>query len=383
MDAPVQSILLITNEFYPAVGGVATYCYELARAISGLGQRIAIIAARKTPVDPSLDKTQIFPIHWIREHPLRPVRHLVRLSALAKYTCMYRPACLWASDWRTGLVVIGVASRFSLPYVVSAYGSDILLADRNALSRFLARQVYSNASTVLSISHYTKGLLTDFGVPEHKVRVTLLGVDPAKWHIDPAQRDMIIQRHSLAGKKTILSLARLTPRKGHDTVLRALPIVLRSVSEVVYIIAGTGADEERLRRLTAELGLENHVVFAGYISEAEKPAYYHACDVYAMLSRQEGPLVEGFGLTLLEAAACGKPVIAGRHGGTTDTVIDGTTGLLVDPNDLEATASALIRLLSDRELAKRLGQNARCRVEVEANWHRVACQMLDILERII
>jgi glycosyltransferase involved in cell wall biosynthesis len=102
-----------------------------------------------------------------------------------------------------------------------------------------------------------------------------------------------------------------------------------------------------------------------------------------MLSRQAGHLVEGFGLTYLEAAACGKPLVGGRHGGTVDVITHGITGLLVDPTDHRAAAVALTRLLTDEKLAQELGQNGRRMVETSANWTETARQTIGIMERAV
>jgi phosphatidyl-myo-inositol dimannoside synthase len=383
MNRSSRRLLLITNEFRPGGGGVATYCYSLVRAMHELGWKVMVIAARKSAIDRRFDETQAFPIYRVVEHPFRPFRHLLRLKVLLRETRAYGPACLWAADWRAGLGVCAQAALFGLPYVITAYGSEILLAGISRRARFAALRVYNGANAVLAISQYTRRLLLDLGVEEQRIVVISLGVDPFKWQAELDEIDSVTKRHNLAEKKVILTLARLTPRKGQDTVIRALPAVLEHVPDAVYIIAGQGPDEARLRKLVAELKLEDCVVFAGFVSEEDKAAYYHACDVYAMLSRQQGYMVEGFGLTLLEAGACGKPVVAGRHGGVEDAVLDGETGLLVHPEDVDETAQALVAVLTDPQQAACLGQNARSRVETEANWSNVARQTLSVFERVM
>lgn len=371
-------IVLLTNEFPPAAGGVATYCYSLAQAINGLEENeVAAVAPRITASAPSDDK-EPFPIYRATEHQVSVLRHLARFRVLRRAVEQHSPSLLWAADWRTGLVVFALAMLFDLPYVVSAYGSEILLAGSSRQAKVLALQVYNKAKAVLAISNYTKKLLLDLGVAQGRIAVIPLGVDPGNWQKEPERVDAVIERHRLDQKQVILTLARLTPRKGQDTVIRALPAVLRQVPNSVYVIAGQGPDEARLRKLVADLELENRVVFAGFVSEEDKAAYYHACDVYVMLSRQEGSLVEGFGQTLLEAGACGKPVVAGRHGGVGDAVSDGETGLLVPPEDVDAVAQALTSLLTDPKQSVCLGTNARRRVETQANWCTVARQTLEV-----
>jgi phosphatidylinositol alpha-1,6-mannosyltransferase len=162
-------------------------------------------------------------------------------------------------------------------------------------------------------------------------------------------------------------------------VIAALPELLDWVPDALYLVAGTGPDADRLQRLVSDRGLESRVVFAGFVPEAEKAGYYSTCDVFALISRQVGEQVEGFGLSLLEAAACGKPVVAGRHGGALDAVVDGVTGILVDPLQPGEVATALRKLLTDPDLAEEMGREGRQRVLAELNWDCSARQVLAIM----
>jgi phosphatidylinositol alpha-1,6-mannosyltransferase len=375
-------IILLTNEFPQYAGGIATYCYELTDAIAKQGHPIAVIAADKGQGNAAFDQQQIFPVARVREYPWAAHRHLARYWTLVSQIQKYPSSLLWASDWRTGVVVLFAARRFRLPFVVTAYGTEVRIASANRLKRQIALQVYEQAELVVSISEYTRQLLIDLGVAPNKIHVTPLGIDPSEYLTPPSNVDKVIQQHNLANKRVILSLSRLTPRKGQDVMITALPQVLTKVPNAVYLIAGKGDDEPRLRALIAEHGLGSHVIMAGYVAEELKSAYYYACDVYVMLSRQEGHLVEGFGLTLLEAGACQKPVVGGRHGGVVDTVLDGETGLLVDPFDVQAAAEAVSLLLSNDKLAATYGENARRHITRHANWETTAEKTFHLFKSI-
>ncbi len=208
-----------------------------------------------------------------------------------------------------------------------------------------------------------------------------MGVDPHKWQATDDEVAEIKKRYGLQGKQVILTLARLTARKGHDVVLQALPAVFAIHPDAVYVVAGKGENESKLRQLVQQLGLTQKVIFTGFVPDEEKAILYSACDVYVLLSRQEGIQVEGFGITLLEASACARPVVAGRHGGVLDAVEDGVTGLLVEPDDVEGVATAIKSLLGDGEYARVLGENGRLKVETYANWHNVASQTWAILQQ--
>ena len=244
-------------------------------------------------------------------------------------------------------------------------------------------RVFHAASAVLCVSSATSGkVLSVLGGGEkleRKIRVVRNGVDPDRFVAGavPSVRG----RYGLDGKKVILTLARLVERKGQDKMIEALPAIKREIPDVRYVICGKGSDEARLRRIAVEQGVSDEVVFAGFVPNEVRGAFYDVCDLYAMPSREipEKGDVEGFGITYLEANAFGKPVIGGRSGGVAEAVIDGVTGILVDPWDVNAIASACIRLLKEPDLAERLGRQGRDRVKTEFSWDKICGELSDML----
>jgi phosphatidylinositol alpha-1,6-mannosyltransferase len=162
--------------------------------------------------------------------------------------------------------------------------------------------------------------------------------------------------------------------KGHDTTIRALPLVRAKVPGARYLIAGDGPLRAYLGRVAASVGVTDAVHFLGDVADDALPDLYRSADLLVTLSR-ESPSVggaEGFGIVCLEAAACGIPVVAGRSGGLPDAVADGVTGLLVDPHDSGAAAEAIVRVLADAALAHRLGAAGRARVLERFTWDKMA-----------
>ena len=154
----------------------------------------------------------------------------------------------------------------------------------------------------------------------------------------------------------LLSVARLVEWKGQDTVLRALPAIRQAFPGVHYVMAGDGPYRHDLQRLAETLGVAGATTFPGFVTDDDLPLYYAAADLTVLPAGvRPGLPAEGFGITLVEAAASGRPVVAGNVGGTADAVVDGVTGLLVDPYDAAAVADAVLRLLGDPELAARHG----------------------------
>jgi len=174
-------------------------------------------------------------------------------------------------------------------------------------------------------------------------------------------------------------------RKGFDMVIRALPGLRQTIPDVTYLIVGAGPYRDELESLAVATGVRDHVVFAGMIPHKELPDVYALSDVFVMPSREqlEKSDVEGFGLVFLEASSCGKPVVGGRSGGVPEAVEDGATGLLVNPHETEEIAGTLARLLTDTDLAKRLGQEGRRRVVRDFDSARVGDRVHGILESLL
>ena len=162
-------------------------------------------------------------------------------------------------------------------------------------------------------------------------------------------------------------------------VLKALPEVLKIIPNLIYLIGGTGPTRKPLESLVKSLNLKDLVKFLGYIPKEDLSSYYHLSDMFIMPNREVGTSVEGFGIVFIEANACKKPVIAGRSGGALDAVVDGKTGLLVNPEDHSDIAKALIKLLSNEKLAKQMGEIGYNRVKNELTWERIVSKMADNL----
>jgi phosphatidylinositol alpha-1,6-mannosyltransferase len=149
------------------------------------------------------------------------------------------------------------------------------------------------------------------------------------------------------------------------------------VPEVLYLVVGSGPTEPELRALTQKMGLSEQLRFLGYVADEKLPELYALCDVFVLPSLETTDTesgsrgVEGFPAVFLEASACGRPAVAGKSGGSAEAVLDEVTGLLVDGESVEQITDALLKVLLDEQLANRLGQNGRKRVEKEFSWDAI------------
>jgi phosphatidylinositol alpha-1,6-mannosyltransferase len=305
-------------------------------------------------------------------------------ATIAEIMLRERPEIVQAATTGDAQLALWLRRWLKLPFVVYAHGNEIL--DGMQVNGGETQLALKQADRVLAVSRFTASLVQKLGVDAARIEVVHPGCDSDRFRPVPPRIDL---RQKLLGarykRRVILTVGALVVRKGHDMVIRALPKVCQAVPEVAYLIVGNGPCRSRLEALAADVGVRDHVIFAGRVEDEQMSDIYTMSDVFVMPSREilEAGTVEGFGLVFLEASACAKPVVGGRSGGIPDAVVDGVTGLLVDPQDPEDIANALTRLLTDREVANRLGRQGRARVVEDFNWPRVADRLQGLLESVI
>ncbi len=215
----------------------------------------------------------------------------------------------------------------------------------------------------LSNSDFTRETLIDLiGVEPGRVEVVYPTVDENRFRPGLAADDLRAAVGVAAGQKLILSVGRLMRRKGFDSVIRVLPMLRKQGVDAHYVVIGIGENHEYLKGLAVEFGVTERVHLLGHVSYEDLPRWYCASDLFAMPNRDIDGDTEGFGLVYLEAAAAGRPALAGTAGGTGSAVVDEVTGLRVDGEQVDAIARALVRLLCNRDEAEQMGRNGRERV---------------------
>jgi phosphatidyl-myo-inositol dimannoside synthase len=362
--------LLVTNDFPPKVGGIQSYLWELWRRLPP--EEFVVLT---TPYDGAAewDRAQPFTVVRSREPVLLPtpsLRH--RIDRLADET----GSEVVVLDPALPLGHLGPALRHR--YAVVVHGAEVTVPGRLPGTRALLGRVLRGAELVVSAGEYAAAEAAYAARHDLPTLVVPPGVDVDRFvPLSPADRAAARTRLGLpTDVPLVVGLSRLVPRKGFDVLVAAADRLFTTGRSLAVAIAGAGRDERRLRRLAEDASVPVH--FLGRVPDADLPAVYGCGDVFAMCCRDRwnGLEQEGFGIVFVEAAAAGVAQLAGDSGGAAEAVRDGETGVVVaHPEDPEAVAIALARLLDDPELRCRLGRAARQRAEREFTYDLLAARL--------
>ena len=359
--------LLVTNDFPPKVGGIQSYLWELWRRLPADD-----IAVHTTPHTGAsvFDADQAFVVTRSREPVLLPTPTVVRrVRNLAER----QGAELVV--WDPALPVGHAARRVDRPYAVVLHGSEVTVPGRLPVARSILARVLRGASLVICAGNYPAAEAERAAGCTLPTVVVPPGVDTDRFRpLDEAERASVRRELGLpVDAPLVVSVSRLVPRKGMDTLIRSAAHLGRTEPDLVVAIAGSGRDRRRLEGLVASTGAP--VRLLGRVPEELLPGLYGAGDVFAMLcrSRWGGLEQEGFGIVFLEAAAAGVPQVAGESGGAAEAVAHERTGLVMGrPDAVAQVACTLSDLLGDRERRTEMGREARRRAEAEFSYDVLA-----------
>jgi len=359
--------LLVTNDFPPKIGGIQSLLWEWWRRLPP--DRFAVLTTPYHGAE-AWDAQQPFAVRRVREPVLLPHPLTIRrIDEMARSV----GAELVVLDPALPLGLVG--PRLKLPYSVVLHGAEVTVPGRLPASRQLLSMVLRGATSVIAAGGYPAAEAERAAGRSLPITVVPPGVDTDRFvPLDGPGRQAARQRLGLpAGGPLVIGLSRLVPRKGFDTVVRAVAALVPRFPDLTLALAGVGRDADRLHRLAAEVGAP--VRFLGRVAHDDVPALYGCGDVFAMVCRNRwaGLEQEGFGIVFVEAAASGVPQVAGRSGGSHEAVLDGRTGFVIDPpTDVAQVATAIGRLLGDPALRHRMGAAARHRAVAEFSYDVLA-----------
>lgn len=366
--------LLVTNDYPPKIGGIQSLLWEWWRRLPS--DSFAVLTSPHAGAA-EFDAAQEYRIERTREPVLLPHPWMVqRINSMAR-------------DFGADFVVLDpalplglVGPALQLPYMVVLHGAEVTVPGRLPGSKQVLGHVLRGARHVIAAGGYPAREGDHAAGRALPVTVVPPGVDTDRFvPLAADQRAAARARFGLEpDAEIVLGISRLVPRKGFDTVIRAVAQLAPSRPRLRLVIASTGRDEERLKKLAAELSAP--VTFLGRVPHDDLPALYGCADVFSMMCRNRwgGLEQEGFGIVFVEAAACGVPQVAGDSGGAAEAVQDGVTGYVMsDPSDHAGLAGRIATILDDDALRASMSAASRARAVSEFNYDVLAARLGAVL----
>ncbi|MFJ4845888.1 glycosyltransferase family 4 protein [Streptomyces sp. NPDC088733] len=376
----MDKTLIVTNDFPPRPGGIQAFVHSMALRLDP-GQVVVYASTWRDGSEVArFDAEQPFPVVRDRTSMLLPTPRVTgrAVELLREHGC----TSVWfGAAAPLGLMAPALRKAGARRIVATTHGHEAGWAQLPG-SRRLLRRIGEGTDTITYLGEYTRSRIAPVLSPRAAARMVQLppGVDEKTFH--PASGGGAVRaRLGLADRPVVVCVSRLVPRKGQDTLILALPRILAVQPDTVLLVVGGGPYAKELKRLAAETGVTDSVVFTGAVPWEDLPAHFGAGDVFAMpcRTRRGGLDVEGLGIVYLEASATGLPVVAGDSGGAPDAVLDGETGWVVRGGVPEDAADRILALLGDAELRQRMGERGRKWVEDAWRWDLLADRLKALL----
>lgn len=357
-----MKILMITQDFPPVQGGIQSYCYELAMALVNQGVELTVVCPYDSQAE---DLKWPFKVHRLKSHTSLLFTKL--MFFLPKFLKQNSFDHILLGQWQNA-----IGFGFSWPKQTKVHsmvhGRELLDGIFRGLTSKICSKYYKKFDSVIPNSHPVAELFQEV-VPRFdskKIKVIHPGVDPDKFH--PSNKSLLRKELNLQDKRLLVSITRLVARKNIALVIETMPLILKEIPNAHYIVGGRGPELENLRKQVIQLKLEEHVSVLGAIPEDKIVEYFGVGDVFILPSSQSSKDVEGFGIVFLEAGACEVAVIGANTGGIRDAVLEGETGVLIQPINKDTLAQAVIKIIKDPKKAQLMGENSRQRILNELTW---------------
>lgn len=370
MENVYKKILLVTNDFGPRAGGIETFVIGLLERIKG--HEVTVFTSQQ-------GDTSVYDQQWLDKFGVRVVRDKSKI--LLPSWRVTRAAKKIVAVKNIDVVVFGAAAPLALmspslrksgvkKIIALTHGHEVWWAKIFPF-KLAIKRIGKNVDHLTYLGEFTRQAISEALSRKSATEMVKIapGIDTA--HFIP-QPDAMQKRKELGlqDKKIIISVGRLVHRKGQDSLIQAMPAVLKKIPNAHLLLVGEGPYKKHLEKLVMRLSLKQNVTFAGRIMYDRLPSYLSAADLFAMPSRSRffGLEVEGLGIVYLEASACGIPVVAGNSGGAPDAVLEGVTGLCVDGTNIEQITRAIVEICRDAERASHMGAAGRNWIVDQWGW---------------
>lgn len=384
----MKNVAIITGHFPPCKGGgIAEWALGIARELPKIGYQTSVYATNRKDRDLTVHKDESFSCvtmygrNWHEFHKWYSMYYMWKILNKNPETIFI------ATTWGMAKSYSYLKKKYPLSkMIVVAHGLEVTrLKEGKELTTF--KNVVNDSDLILCVSKYTKNEIIDRvdGIETNHIKFLPNGVDINRFF--PVENTSgFLNRYNIPeNSNIILTLARIIRRKGHDTVIKCLPRLIKKFPNIQYVIAGPHRKKDtyldELKLLAKELSVENHIVFVDYIPDSDLNEIYSRSQVYVMVSRTYNDIgdSEGFGITFLEANACGCPVIGSNEGGIPDAVENNKNGLLVPADDIKSLTKAIEKFLEDESFRRKIIDQGIERVNNDFTWEKLTIKMVKYL----
>jgi phosphatidyl-myo-inositol dimannoside synthase len=365
---------LITENWPPAIGGIQNYLEHVAEYLNREGNQVTVIAPKVAGSNkPNKNKDEAT-VEVIRKRffssIVRPrwwflFRGIKKRAKKEKWEVTLCGKALFE-----GLIGYLLKKKLGIPYIIFTYAMEIEDWKKNPWQKMKLKKVLKNADKVFCINDITKKSLIELGVDEHNIVKAWPGVDANMLkETQEEQVRAVLKKYELT-QPYIISVGRLIERKGFDLVIDAFgQIDQTKVRDTKLVIVGDGPQLDQLQSHVEASLLDNSVLFLPDVPDEDLRALYAGAYLFALTPRELTNDIEGFGIVYLEAAAQGVPCIGTDTGGVPEAIVNGGTGIIVEPENVDAICAAMERILSDNKFRNRLGDQGKLRAKEEFNWN--------------
>jgi glycosyltransferase involved in cell wall biosynthesis len=373
-----NKILFISSEFPPGPGGLGEHAFQISRGLNELGWEVTVITTldytNEIERDEFIEQLNYQVIN-IKRNSWSIINVCNKILKIILLTKQLNPTIIISSGSISALYGRILEKIFQIKRVSFVHGPEFRMIYNDYITRWIL-----NTSRIIAVSNWTSEFIKKSGVSS-PIDVIMNGADITKYN-KPSINGELKNILGINDKFVLLTVGRICDRKGQETVIKAIKILNSIYSEIVYIMVGYETDKEKYSNLILELDLSDQVISIGQVSSEELPSYYALADIYILNSRpaSDGD-IEGFGISILEAAMMSKPAIGSKDCGIEDAIVKDETGLLVQPDSPMETANAIKKLIDNEELRLWMGENSRERALNYFTWERVVTDVDQLLKQ--
>ena len=350
-----KNIVISTQCFPPVIGGIENLMKGLSDNLYKNKFNLFLFADSKNPLEEEkYDKSQKYQI--MRYKGIKIIRKRKKSLDINKFIKFKKNINFIICDtWKSAENLLKTEVVKNIKIFCLAHGNDVL-TKRSLIRRRRLKKVFSNINCIIANSYFTKKKITDLGINSKKIKVIYPGID----NISLSNKNKYFNQFRKF-TPILITIARLEKRKNHKKIIYAVNHLIKECKDLLYLIAGNGPEMKSINKLINKLNLNKNIKLLGSINEVDKNFLYKIADLHVMPTIQDknSLSIEGFGISYIEAGIYGVPSITSGLGGTKESVINGKTGIICNPNSVISIKDSIKKIIFNKSQYKKMSKNSK------------------------